>query len=220
MFLLISDFNNRADDVAKSQKSNFYLLKTPTKSLLGCSNARDDFDKDGLDKDNIESSYPGRNLTSSFSDLSWLSKRCGKGRGRPRLAMESSSRPRPAIETSTTTDKPFSKNMGNNPLLFSEDSMDWVSMFEKEKPDQPCQPSTVGTPLNITDTLLKTSDVLDGLSRDTQQAPSFSSPSVSSLEVLENAPILSPRLVEAKEKRSSSCRKRIDIFSSLCKKDD
>ena len=117
---------------------------------------------------------------------------------------------------STASSFGFDSKLSNKPLLYSEDSMDWVAMFGNEKPIPEHSPLPIIDSVSSyrgseTDSLKGGSpNVLTPL-RDGKQP--FSSPflSASSLETLENAPIISPQLRGSKSKRESTCRKRIQI---------
>ena len=130
-------------------------------------------------------------------------------------------RPKPILDlldlASSTNSFGFDPKVSNKPLLFSEDSMDWVAMFGNEKHQTklesplPTIDSVSSFRGSETDSLKGNSPNLSTPMRDGKQP--FSSPflSASSLETLENAPILSPRLPGSKSKRETSCRKRIKI---------
>ena len=106
--------------------------------------------------------------------------------------------------------------VSGKPLLFSEDSMDWVAMFGSEKQRRENSPlPTIDSESSFrgseTDSLAGGSPTLSTPIREGKQP--FSSPflSASSLDTLENAPILSPRLRGSNSKRGLSCRKRIQV---------
>ena len=116
----------------------------------------------------------------------------------------------------------FDSRLSTKPLMYSEDSMDWVAMLENDGANN--EPSDVPgeSPLPVIDSVpsLRESECgsVKGNSpniftpiREGKQP--FSSPflSASSLETLETAPILSPRLRGSKSNRELSCRKRIKI---------
>ena len=114
----------------------------------------------------------------------------------------------------------FDAKISNKPLLYSEDSMDWVAMFEKDAQEQEESPlPTIDSVSSFrgsdTDSLKEGSPYLSTPRQDGRQP--FSSPflSANSLETLEHAPILSPRLRGSKLKRESSCRKRIEITADM-----
>jgi len=98
--------------------------------------------------------------------------------------------------------------------------MDWVAMFEKDAQEQEESPlPTIDSVSSFrgsdTDSLKEGSPYLSTPRQDGRQP--FSSPflSANSLETLEHAPILSPRLRGSKLKRESSCRKRIEITADM-----
>ena len=128
-------------------------------------------------------------------------------------------RPRPVLDLLDIAGKAtkMSERMQlvSEPFAYSEDSMDWVRMFERDKPntasveDQSSFPSSSLPHVAEAESDMNTSPNIFTPIRDGKQP--FASPylSASSLETLENAPILSPRMT--KSKRSTSCRKRIDV---------
>ena len=137
-------------------------------------------------------------------------------------------RPKPVLDlldiASQSSSGGFDVRLSSKPVFYSEDSMDWVAMFENDQTNQVSHNKIDESPLPTMDSVpsLKGSEngSLIGNSpnlftpiREGKQP--FSSPflSASSLETLENAPILSPRLRGSKSKRESTCRKRIEITS-------
>eukprot|EP00795_Rhopilema_esculentum_P006211 gene6211-11619_t len=116
----------------------------------------------------------------------------------------------------------FDSRLSTKPLMYSEDSMDWVAMLENDRESNEPNDVSGESPLPVIDSVpsLRESECgsVKGNSpniftpiREGKQP--FSSPflSASSLETLETAPIISPRLRGSKLNKEISCRKRIKI---------
>lgn len=106
--------------------------------------------------------------------------------------------------------------LSHKPLLYSEDSMDWVAMYcndyrIRDESPLPTIDSVSSHRESENDSSKGGSPNLFTPSREGKQP--FSSPflSASSLETLENAPIISPRLRGSKSNRETTCRKKIEI---------
>ena len=112
------------------------------------------------------------------------------------------------------------------PFFFSEDSMDWISLFGNEKLPEVRENSKHLSPTVVLPRFTGSdSESLSSTPRNAISPASvssggkqkFSSPflSAGSLEVLENAPILSPTLSkEPKSRLNRSCRKKIEVSAN------
>lgn len=130
-------------------------------------------------------------------------------------------RPRPVLDLIDIANAPssfgFDAGTSIKPSLYSEDSMDWVAMFGNvhqlnEESPLPTIESVSSYHESETESLKGggSPNVITPL-REGRQPMLSPFLSASSLETLENAPIISPRLRGSRLKRERTCRKRIEI---------